>query len=116
MTKEQKLEAYSMILDGRTLQEISNKFGVTKQRIAQLFPQPNKKVDAAADSCVYPNMSRWMVENGVGFAALARGCNSTTPTIRYALTSGGSIRKDLIDALLNFTGLTYEEAFKTEEN
>ena len=111
MTKEQKIEAYTMSLDGCTLQEVGDKFGVSKQRISQMFPQANKKVDAAAENCVYPNISKWMVEHKAGFAVVARGCNSTTPTVRYALSSGGSIRKDLIDALLRFTGMTYEEAF-----
>ena len=79
-----------------------------------MFPQTNGKVDAAAESCVYPNISEWMLKHNVGFAAIARGCNSKPQTIRYALTSGGSIRKDLIDALLYFTGMTYEEAFFRE--
>lgn len=114
MTKEQKLEAYSMILDGYTLQEIGDKFGISKQRVSQLFPQTNQKVSSAAEGCVYPNIARWMIENRAGFAAIARGCNVTTPTIRYALTSGGNIRKGTIDAFLRFTGMTYEEAFFEE--
>jgi hypothetical protein len=114
MTKEQKIEAYTMILDGCTLTEVGDKFGISKQRVSQMFPQANKKVDAAAEGCVYPNISKWMVEHRAGFASIARGCGSTTPTIRYALTSGGSIRKDLIDALLRLTGMTYEEAFFRE--
>lgn len=35
MTKEQKLQAYAMRLDGCTYQEIANKFGVTRQCIQQ---------------------------------------------------------------------------------
>lgn len=114
MTKEEKLAAYAMILDGCTQREVGERFGISKQRVSQLFPQTNKKVDAAAESCVYPNIAKWMMEHRSGFAAIARGCNFTTATIRYALTSGGNIRKDTVDALLRFTGMTYEEAFFRE--
>ena len=40
MTKEQKIEAYSMRLDGATLREIADKFGVSFQYIHKLFPGP----------------------------------------------------------------------------
>lgn len=35
MTKEQKVEAYSMYLDGCTYQEIGDKFGISRQRVHQ---------------------------------------------------------------------------------
>ena len=37
MTKEQKVEAYSMYLDGCTYQEIGDKFGISRQRVHQLL-------------------------------------------------------------------------------
>lgn len=40
MTKEQKVEAYSMYLDGCTYQEIGDKFGISRQRVHQLLSEP----------------------------------------------------------------------------
>lgn len=111
MTKEEKIRAYSMLLDGCTLQEAADEVGVSKQRIAQLFPGANRRLDDAANSCIYPNISSWMIRNGLGYAAIARGCNTHTQTVRYALTGCKNIRKELIDKILLLTGMSYEEAF-----
>ena len=40
MTKEQKVEAYSMYLDECTYQEIGEKFGISRQRVHQLLSEP----------------------------------------------------------------------------
>ena len=40
MTKEQKVEAYSMYLDGCTYQEIGDKFGISRQLVHQLIIEP----------------------------------------------------------------------------
>lgn len=114
MTKEQKIEAYTMLLDGCTLKEIADKFGISRQRISQMFSVQNIRVDMAAESCVYPNIARWMIANKYGFAAIARVCEAPTNSVRYALTKSGSIKKGTIDSILRLTGMTYEEAFFEE--
>ena len=38
MTKEQKLKMYEMRLDGYTLQEIADEFGVSRQYVDQVIP------------------------------------------------------------------------------
>lgn len=114
MTKEEKIQAYSMLLDGHTLVEVGDKFGVSKQRIDQMFHATNIRVEMAAESCVYPNISKWMIANRSGFAVIARACETSTNAVRYALTTGGNIRKRTIDSILQLTGMTYEEAFFEE--
>ncbi len=37
MTREEKIEAFTMRLDGETYQEIADKFGVTRQYIHQIL-------------------------------------------------------------------------------
>ena len=37
MTREEKIDAFTMRLDGYTLQEIGDKYGLTKERIRQMF-------------------------------------------------------------------------------
>ena len=37
MTKEEKIDAFTMRLDGYTLQEIGDKYGLTRERIRKMF-------------------------------------------------------------------------------
>jgi len=114
MTKEQKIEAYSMRLDGQTFQTIANKFGVSKQYIQQILPRENQRLNMAIDSCIYPNISAWMRENNCGYSAIAKSVGVKTESIRQALSVRRNCRKNIIDAILGITGMTYEEAFWRE--
>lgn len=43
MTNDEKVEAYRMRLEGATLQEVADRFGVTREWIRVLIPAPEKK-------------------------------------------------------------------------
>lgn len=43
MTKEQKIQAYSMRLDGYSLQEIADGIGVSKQAVSVAIPSIEKR-------------------------------------------------------------------------
>lgn len=116
MSKEEKLRAYEMLLDGKSCSEVGKEFGVTKQRISQLFRIDGIRLHQAAGSCIYPNLALWMVEHNVGYSKMARAVGTDPQTIRRALTADGTIRKHFIDAILDLTGMTYEEAFAPKEN
>ena len=111
MTKEEKLEAFSMLLDGYTLQAVGDKFGVSKQRVKQVFTVVGIKNDTAAESCVYPNISRWLSENGYGYRRVAKLCDTTDATVISALKDGRDCKKSFIDKFLEVSGMTYEKAF-----
>ena len=111
MTKDEKLQAYKMLLDGCTLQQVGDKFGVSRQRIAQLFPVKRLRREMASESCIFPNIAKWMERNDYGYMDIARMCNFPHNTIQYALKHDANITKLLIDRILKATGMTYEEAF-----
>lgn len=111
MTKEQKIEAYAMLLDGCTLQEIGDKFGVSRQRIQQIFP--NNRCENF--NYIYPNIVRWMRENRVPAARFAESVGVVAGTFSTWMRGLYDPKKYYIDRILAITGMTYEEAFSETE-
>lgn len=116
MTKEQKIEAYAMRLDGVSLQGIADHFGVSKQYIHQLLPGARRSNKKKYESYIYPNIVKFLRENNVSAKHLAELCDITNSGINHFLSgkSGGS--KTTIDKILAVTGMTYEEAFAKEDS
>lgn len=66
MTKEEKIRAFSMRLDGMTLQEIGNELGVSKQTISNIFFAVNtgkSHAEKLANSCVFPALATFILDN-----------------------------------------------------
>lgn len=59
MNKQQKIEAFSMLLDGSTYDEIGKRFGVSKQYISGLFNDITKVSRSVrlTSGCIYPNLA-----------------------------------------------------------
>ena len=106
---------------GLTFQEIADKYGVSRQYVAQacagcchvrFMPIDEKR-------CIYPNVRKWMNDNRVSVAELTRRIcikNCSEPQIKVGKYLRGyyNPRKSTIDNLLAITGLTYEEFFERE--
>ena len=116
MTIDEKVEAYRMRLEGKTFQEIGEHFAVSKQCIQQMLPKRRKKLEEAIQSCIYPNIARWMEEHEAGYAEIARQCGRLPQTVGNALSGRTGPSKTLIDQILQVIGLTYEQAFKEDTN
>lgn len=110
MTREEKIEAYAMRLDGHTLQEIGDKFGVTREYIRLIVGirgnvRPPK-------NCVYPAIGKWFSEHGASLHGFAKEYGVCLTTINNVLTGKTDPSKKTIDKILTATGMTYEEAFR----
>lgn len=114
MTKEQKIEAYSMWLDGVTIGEIAKKYGVSYQYIQQLFPGTGKDNGEKYKSYIYPNIVKFLHENSVSLKELAERCNLSYVGLQAFLNGKRGGSKKTIDKILKATGMTYEEAFAEE--
>lgn len=117
MTIDQKVEAYRMRLDGHTLEEVADHFGVTKQRIQQIIPPVKNSCHRkrAYKACVYPAISRWLYENRYSYTSFAKLIGVSFASVRRWFSDGGKMEKSSIDKILEVTGLTYEEAFRRSE-
>lgn len=116
MTREEKIKAFEMSLDGATYQEIADTFGVTRQCIEQgltrkIWRAPKKY------ECVFPTLKNWLLERRVSiprFNEKAKVCKSDN-TLRRKLDGSFEFTMSEIKAILAFTGMTFEEAFWREE-
>jgi len=112
MTKEQKVEAYAMLLDGCKYQEVANKFGVSRQYIQQIYPQMEKRF--VHEDFIYPNIAKWFGENKMTVREFAGIVNTNPSTVFSWFRGVHEPRKFFIDCILTVTGMTYEEAFREE--
>ena len=109
--------------EGMTIREIADKYGVSKQAVAQACGSHNvsffRKFDE--ERCVYPYLRKWLNENKVSVKEFLRRCGLTssgTISKRYAMYFRGKVypTKLVIDQMLAVTGLTYEDMFYREED
>lgn len=115
LSNKDRAEAYYMRLEGHTLQEIADKYGVTKQAVSQLLPHGLNKYENYAKGCIYPAIARWMIKNRMSYLSFSNKIGINNMTLRNALIGASSPTKVNIDGILRVTGLKYEEAFSSEE-
>lgn len=94
--------------NGMTYQQIANQFGVTRQAVHSSINKHKKRIlTIKPETVCFDGLRQWMVENHVKVSDLERG---TGCSLYHALRSG-NIKNEKVNAILRFTGLTYEEAF-----
>lgn len=123
MTREQKLEAYGMRLDGCTYQEIADKFGVTKQYIQQsLFPSDGRMSKIRnSEICIYAGLAQFIDDHNVTQRKLAEVINTKCPQgnstrLRRKITGETQFKINEIYKILKFTGMTFEECFALKKS
>ena len=106
---------------GMTYQQIADKVGVSKQYIAQICGKRNPRHFRVIteEGCIYPNLRAWMNDNKVSRRELLRRMGRLAWPVNSQMLSRylrgeDSPRKEVIDAMLKATGLTYEFMFATE--
>lgn len=119
MTREEKIEAFTMRIDGHTYQEIADKLGVTRQCIHQMLGADRRSKVALNDKgFIYPNLMKWMIENGVPIYDLYKkmGYTSSDSSKVYKRLRG-DIRFTICDIrkILEITGMSFEECFSLKE-
>lgn len=114
MTKEQKIEAFSMRLDGCTFKEIADKYGVSKQYIHSLFGGNSGKAWKTRDY-EYPNLGKWMANTKTTIMELSEKIGITCNSLSMKLHKKREFRTSEIKSILKITGMTFEECFKEKE-
>ena len=89
--------------------------GCSKQYVQQLLDDAvSTKFKIRAwykHSIIYPNIDKWVKNNNLSLTKFAELCGINVVTLRNFIVKGYDGRKRTIDAVLNVTGMTYEEAF-----
>ena len=116
MTREQKIDAFTMRIDGYTYQEIADKYTVTKQYIQQMLYYICTKSGVIRKRYVYPNIYEWMEQNDVTQFKLAKTLGISQKTISSCLTGKFEPSMKFIKLVLKETGMTFEKAFEKAEH
>lgn len=112
MTKRQKLEMFSMRLDGKTDIEIAQKFGISRERVGQIIGRKNpRKRGYAPTGCRYPNIEKWMEDNEVNTKDLAQMANIQYQRLYRFLRWEGVLNTEEVSYLLHAVGMDGEQAF-----
>lgn len=122
MTREQKIEMFTMRLDGHSLQDIGNKLGVTREYVRQVLEKSVQKeavMKKARDKIIFPNIANWMEVNQISIGDLTVLMGYTSGNSNYAMISRRLRNLDIwrmkdILSILKVTGMTFEEAFHIE--
>ena len=114
MTREEKIDAFTMRLDGYTLQEIGDKYGLTRERIRKMFASITTESGISRKNYIYPNISDWMIDNNVSQYDLCKKLGCQQATISYYLTGKREPTFSFINLILELTKMPYEVAFSKE--
>ena len=113
MTKEEKIDMFAMRANGCTLQQVADKYGITRERVRQIlfaYAKPRKEKVYA-----YPNISHWMEENGVTLSQLADNCKLSYNAVREYLNGVRDPNFIFVQYILKETGMPFEVAFQIRE-
>ena len=115
VSNEEIMEIVKMRLDGATLQEIAVKRGCSRQNIEQILKRIKTGAGTSERKIIYPGLRAWMAENWCSVSKLADACGIIRQTMYVYLSQAGRMKIGAVQRILNYTGLTFEEAFGTEE-
>lgn len=117
LTNEQKKIAKEMLDNGSTYREVGEHFGLSRQRIHTLFPSSSRRARRKAGeyNYIYPNVNKFMKDNkNLSLMQMCRDVKISPNHLHRIFYGEVSPSKNVIDRLLNYTGMTYEEMFYKE--
>jgi transcriptional regulator with XRE-family HTH domain len=114
--KDRKVDLYlADRANGMTYRQIAEKYGVSYQAVhtscVSAGVPPHKLI--TEKGCIYPNLRAWLNMDKIRRDRFFRDVG--TGSIRMILNGSMQPKKNVIDKMLNITGMTYEELFAEEE-
>lgn len=116
MTNEEKRIAQEMYLEGESIGSIAKTLNYCSTTISRCLPAEIKTSCRRSKNIIYPGIAKWLIMNKMSVKKLSEkiGANNKHPHILLILQGKMCPKKTTIDKILAATGLTYEEAFRTE--
>ena len=116
MTKQERLKAFEMRLDGSNWSEIGRELGYTSTTVKQdlqgcILSKPYQI------NCVYPAIRRIITDRYDGsIRALADACGITYNAMYYTMSGKCIVSDQRKKIIANVLGIPPEEAFQREED
>ena len=115
MTREEKLKACELRIDGYSYEDIGQTLNYHKETVYLFFekllhdPALNKGVE---QKIIYPALSQWMRRNRVTISGFVRESGVSRTALQSTLFGLTKPRAKTINNILRVTGLDYETAFR----
>ena len=105
--------------DGKTLQEIADKHGITRQRVYQILvncgteKRERNTFKPTIDKIKFDGLKKWLMENKVAIRDLydKTGVSYSLNYFYSKMVGTSPLDIDTINKILEVTGLTYENCF-----
>lgn len=120
MTIDEKVAAYRMWLEGATLEQVGAAYGLSRQRMFQIFREPldgtrSRSGRNDVEMVVYPAVREWIKNADMTLnefcQAAAQVSSVRARTLRDHLVGNKKPRMPSINAVVKYTGLHMEDAF-----
>lgn len=119
MTKEEKIDTYSMKLDGYTYKEIADKHGCSVAQIQKIIPnvpyERPLRPQKISDLCAYEGLANYIQENKSSTSKIAQYIGLSNNNVYVKLVGKREFRINEIRKMLELTGMTFEECFALKE-
>lgn len=115
MTREEKIKAFEMKVDGYSLTEIADELGYTKQWISAMF-QWVMEEKRNKFNVVYPEIQKFMINNQHTFTTIAEQLCYTISTVSLYLRGKQKPSTAFIEAMENLTHIDRKKLFRREDN
>lgn len=115
MTNQERIKAFALRLEGCSWKEIGKALGYSAATVQQDLKRC-VGIGPRQVHCVYPALRDYITERyGGSVQSFARACGVAVSTMYAVLPGRVRPGKLIIDALLETTGLSYEDAFKRSD-
>lgn len=113
LTNSDLCKIAQMRVNGFTLQEIADKFGVTRQYVSKYLIGLASDRKRKCKKNIFPGLRSWMERNNVSAKMLFEGTGAwgSYPTMFHRLNGKYDFTLKEIKAVLSYTGMTFDEAF-----
>lgn len=116
ITRQQKIEMFTMHLDGHTLKKIAEKFGVTRMCVRQiLYPDPNIPYRESVERIIYPGLRDYMLSNGYSIKRLAFRSGVDYSALLKSLVGKSKMSQKTANKIVEATGLTLEQIYHSKK-
>lgn len=120
---ERNTEIYESYLNGMGITEIGKEYQISKQRVSQIISRYKTQGYGSGiiKEIIYPNIRQWMIEKEItfnqfyGLFVVDYKSHVSYTTLSNFLRGKSKGNLELINRILEITGLTFESAFVKEK-
>lgn len=121
--KHKRKDYMEMLETGMSYAEVAKECGVTRQNVYASVKQYSRRCNASEErhrryikgienQVIFVGLADYLIDNDMTVTAFARKCHITPAVMLKLMRGAQELRKCHIDAILEASGLPYEELFR----